>query len=238
MRPERSRANGAGPWLPPLWAAAVQRPTVLESREAIRPWAECQARPRRGCSRAASSSTRGIRRRTIPSSGPGGRCRSGGAGRNPDSVVHRRPSPSRRGPVSAANGSLVPERDAPASEVVGGHGERDAVAGEHADAETTHLARNGGEHGVAVRQMDAKGGIGQDGLHDAVELYRFFLGHRYSVRAGLRKNKGGTGALAKSRLDFSCCKASRKAGGMQRGKAAVAAVIGSPNAARRHLPLP
>src|SRR2546427_5620681 len=37
---------------------------------------------------------------------------------------HRRPSPSRRGPVSAANGSLVPERDAPASEVVGGHGER------------------------------------------------------------------------------------------------------------------
>src|SRR2546427_12518911 len=91
---------------------------------------------------------------------------------------HRRPSPSRRGPVSTANGSLVPERDAPASEVVGGHGERDAVAGEHADAETTHLARNGGEHGVAVRQMAAKGGIGQHGLHAAVELLRFFLGHR------------------------------------------------------------
>src|SRR2546422_2605852 len=147
--------------------------------------------------RAASPGTPGIRRRRIPSSGPGGRCRSGGAGRIPDSVVHRRPSPSRRVPVSAANGSLVPEGDAPASEVVGGYGESDSVAGEHADAETTHLARNGREHGVAVRQMDAKGGIGQHGLHDAVELYRFFLGHRYSVREGLRKNKGGTGALAK-----------------------------------------
>src|SRR2546425_13349570 len=189
MRPERSPANGARPWLPPLWAAAVQRPTVLESREAIRPRAERQARPRRGCNRAASSSTRGIRRRRIPSSGPGGRCRSGGAGRIPDSVVHRRPSPSRRVPVSAANGSLVPEGDAPAGEVIRGHGESDPVAGEHADAETPHLARNGGEHVVAVRQMDAKGGIGQHGLHHAVDLDRFFLGHQDSVREGLRGSR-------------------------------------------------
>src|SRR2546430_13521348 len=33
-----------------------------------------------------------------------------------------------------------------ASEVVRGHGESDPVAGEHADAEAPHLARNGGEH--------------------------------------------------------------------------------------------
>src|SRR3989442_11919858 len=142
----------------------------------------------------------------------GDRSRTGGAGRTPDSVAPRRPCPSRRVPASTAPGSLVPEGDAPAGQVIGGHGESDPVAREHADAEPPHLAGNRGEHVVAVRQMDAKGGIGQHGLYDAVELYRFFLGHRYSVREGRRKRKGGTGALAKSRLDFCCWKASRMSG--------------------------
>src|SRR5437879_11676300 len=157
--------------------------------------------PQEPAAQAASARTRGTRRRRTPSFGPVGRCRTGAADGIPDSGAHRRPSPCRRVPVSTATGSLVPEGDAPAREVIGGQGERDAVAGEHADSEATHLPRNGGEDVVPVRQVNAKGGIGQHVLDDAVDLDRFFLGHRCLVCKGLRNNEGGTRALAKSRLD-------------------------------------
>src|SRR5687767_8167775 len=58
--------------------------------------------------------------------------------------------------MKKASSSLVPEGDAPAGQVIWRYGERDPVAGEHADAEASHLAGNGGEHVVAVRQVDAK----------------------------------------------------------------------------------
>src|SRR2546422_524717 len=192
-----------GPYIPPAPAGAQEREGLRPI--AVRPMSE--ARPvATPPLRAGSARTPRIRRHRIPSSGPGGRCRTGGIGGIPDSGAHRRPSPCRRAPVSAATGSLVPEGDAPTSEVVRGHGESDAVAGEHADAEAPHLARNGGEHVVTVRQVHAKRGIGQHVLHDTVDLYRFFLGHRYSVREGLRQNKGGTGASARSRLDSCWCR--------------------------------
>src|SRR2546422_10474390 len=108
--------------------------------------------------RAGSARTPRIRRHRIPSSGPGGRCRTGGIGGIPDSGAHRRPSPCRRAPVSAATGSLVPEGDAPTSEVVRGHGESDAVAGEHADAEAPHLARNGGEQDRKSTRLNSSHG--------------------------------------------------------------------------------
>src|SRR6266516_179985 len=109
---------------------------------------------------AACAGTHDIRRRRIPSSGPGGRCRTGGAGDIRGSTAHRRPSPSRRGAASGATGSLVAEGDTPASEVVGGDGESHPVSREHADAEATHLSRDRGEHVVAVRQMNTKGRVG------------------------------------------------------------------------------
>src|SRR3989449_10902868 len=175
-----------GPHIPPAPAGAQEREGLRPI--AVRPISE--ARPvATPPLRAGSARTLRIRRHRIPSSGPGGRCRTGGIGGIPDSGAHRRPSPCRRAPVSAATGSLVPEGDAPASQVVRGHGEGDPVAGEHADAETAHLARNGGEHVVAVRQMNPKGGIGQHGLHHAVDLDRFFLGHQDSVREGLRGSR-------------------------------------------------
>src|SRR2546422_4576386 len=161
-----------GPYIPPAPAGAQEREGLRPI--AVRPLSE--ARPvATPPVRAGSPRTLRIRRHRIPSSGPGDRCRTGGIGGIPDSGAHRRPSPCRRVPVSAATGSLVPEGDAPASEVVRGHGESDPVAGEHADAEAPHLARNGGEHVVTVRQVDAKRGIGQHVLHDTVDLYRFFL---------------------------------------------------------------
>src|SRR5881628_4144825 len=187
-----------GPYIPPAPAGAQEREGLRPI--AVRPLSE--ARPvATPPLRAGSARTLRIRRHRIPSSGPGGRCRTGGIGGIPDSGAHRRPSPCRRVPVSAATGSLVPEGDAPACEVIGGQGERDAVAGEHADSEATHLPRNGGEDVVPVRQVNAKGGIGQHVLDDAVDLDRFFLGHRCLVCKGLRNNEGGTRALAKSRLD-------------------------------------
>src|SRR2546427_105596 len=82
------------------------------------------------------------------------RCRSvriGGPAPTPAGGVPRRPRPPGRGPVPPATGSLVREGDAPAGEVVGGHGESPPVAREHGEAKPPHLARNGGEHGVAVR---------------------------------------------------------------------------------------
>src|SRR3989442_1645526 len=141
------------------------------------------------------------------------RCRSvriGGDGseeRRPRRAAHQPLGRARRGDVLLA---IV--GGAAGGRVGGGRGGGPGAAREQGEGEPPHLARNGGEHGVAVRQMDTKGGIGQHGLYDAVQLDRFFLGHRHSVREGLRKNKGGTGALAKSRLDFCCCKASRMAG--------------------------
>src|SRR2546430_16070380 len=89
-----------------------------------------------------------------------------------------RPSPSRHVPAAGATGSLVPERYTPASEVVGGDREGHPVAREHADAEATHLPRDRSEHVMTVRQMHTKRGIGQHVLHDTVDFYRFFLGHR------------------------------------------------------------
>src|SRR5881396_2400553 len=163
-----------GPYIPPAPAGAQEREGLRPI--AVRPLSE--ARPvATPPVRAGSPRTLRIRRHRIPSSGPGGRCRTGAADGIPDSGAHRRPSPCRRVPVSAATGSLVPEGDAPACEVIGGQGERDAVAGEHADSEATHLPRNCGEDVVPVRQVNAKGGIGQHVLDDAVDLDRFFLGH-------------------------------------------------------------
>src|SRR5438876_11913459 len=108
-------------------------------------------------------------------------------------MAHRRPSPIRRGAASGATGSLVPEGDTPASEVVGRDGESHPVAREHADAEATHLSRDRGEHVVAGRQMNTKRGSGQDVLHDTVDLYRFFLGHRsLRARGASQAKKGGT----------------------------------------------
>src|SRR2546425_20341 len=104
-----------GPYIPPAPAGAQEREGLRPI--AVRPLSE--ARPvATPPVRAGSPRTLRIRRHRIPSSGPGGRCRTGGIGGIPDSGAHRRPSPCRRVPVSAATGSLVPEGDAPASEVV------------------------------------------------------------------------------------------------------------------------
>src|SRR5204863_487616 len=109
-----------------------------------------------------------------------------------DSTAHRRPSPSRRVPAVGATGSLVPEGDTPAGEVVGRDGERHPVAREHADAEATHLPRDRGEHVMTVRQMHTKRGIGQHVLHDTVDFYRFFLRHRVPPsRAGATTQRAG-----------------------------------------------
>src|SRR3972149_4353714 len=118
---------------------------------------------------ASSSGERLISRRRWRTSSPTVAGRFDGG----DDVIYRASS----GRLGAATRSLVPEGDAPAREVVRGHGESDSVAGEHADAEASHLARNCGEHVVAVGQMDTKRAVGQHVLYDAVDLYRLFLGH-------------------------------------------------------------
>src|SRR6267378_5164486 len=97
--------------------------------------------------------TRGSRRRTILSSGPGDRFQSQGAGHTADSGAGRRPSsyPPGRGP-----GSLMPEGDATASEVVGRDRKGYAVAGKHSDPESAHLTSHGGEDVVPVAEQHAE----------------------------------------------------------------------------------
>src|SRR5581483_12163969 len=72
---------------------------------------------------------------------------------------------------------LVAKGDASPREIVGRHGDGDAVARENANAELSHLASGGGEQPVAVVQVDAKHGAGQHFSDDAVDLNGFFF-HR------------------------------------------------------------
>jgi hypothetical protein len=51
--------------------------------------------------------------------------------------------------------------------------------------------------------MDAKRGVRQHVFDDAVDLYRFFLSHRYSVREGLRKMKAGPAHWPSPALTFA-----------------------------------
>src|SRR3954451_633358 len=67
--------------------------------------------------------------------------------------------------------------DAGAIEVVGRQLDAHAVAGQDADAEAAHLARDVPEHRVAVVELDAEHGVGQRLDHLALELDLLLLGH-------------------------------------------------------------
>src|SRR2546421_4043257 len=172
------------------WAVACRSVTPLCEVAAGRPATLPLRHP-------ASPGTRDSRSHTTRSSDPGDRCRTEAPRDIPGNAVRRRPSPSRRVPAPAATGSLVPERDASACEVVRRHGERDPVAREHANAEPPHLARNSREHVVPVRQQHAKRGVGQHVLHDAIDLDCFFLGHLFT--SGRRDEPSGRPQLAKAK---------------------------------------
>lgn len=68
----------------------------------------------------------------------------------------------RRASLYGVNSAFVAERDASAGEVVGRDFDLHSIAGEHADAELSHLAAEGREHGVPVIQRDAECRAGED----------------------------------------------------------------------------
>lgn len=70
---------------------------------------------------------------------------------------------------------FVAKGDAPSAQVVGRHGDGDAVAREDSDAELPHLSGRRGEQLVPVRKVHSEHRAREDLRHDAFQLDRFFL---------------------------------------------------------------
>ena len=68
------------------------------------------------------------------------------------------------------------EVDPTLAQVVGGHFDRDPVAGEDADAVFLHSARRIGQRLVPIVELDTKARVGEQLLHGAVELDQIFFG--------------------------------------------------------------
>src|SRR3569832_745360 len=81
---------------------------------------------------------------------------------------------ARRTPV------LVPEVDTALREVVRRHLDRDAVAGENADAVLLHAAGCVGDHLVPVVELHTAAGVRQNFVHHAFELEHLFFRHSIS----------------------------------------------------------
>src|SRR5438105_1109473 len=91
-------------------------------------------------------------------------------------------SPSRRlrsshQPVSCAS-HFVAKYDSSSGEVVRRHLNGYPISLKHANAKAPHVAAERREHGVAVRELDAKGRVGQHFGHLTFKLNRFFFRHR------------------------------------------------------------
>src|SRR6266568_7114563 len=89
----------------------------------------------------------------------------------------RRRSRAASASTPGGSGSLVPVGDATAGEIVRRHRERHAVAGQDANAETAHLAGQGGEHVMAVLEQHAEHRVGQHVGDHAIHLNRIYFGH-------------------------------------------------------------
>src|SRR6476646_5722451 len=77
-------------------------------------------------------------------------------------------------------GVLVPEVDAALVEVVRRHLHRHAVTRKDTDAVLLHPSRRIGDHLVAIVELHAAARVGQDLVHDTLELQHLFLGHARS----------------------------------------------------------
>ena len=71
----------------------------------------------------------------------------------------------------------VAKGDATLAQIVGGHLQGHAVAGQDADAVFAHLAAGVGHQLMAVFQGDAIAHVGQDLVDLAVHFNQFFFGH-------------------------------------------------------------
>src|SRR5438132_13545374 len=70
---------------------------------------------------------------------------------------------------------LVAEVDPTLAQIVGGHFDRDPVAGEDADAVFLHSTGRIGQRLVPIVELDAKSRVGEQLLHGAVELDQIFF---------------------------------------------------------------
>ena len=66
-------------------------------------------------------------------------------------------------------------------QIIGGHLDLNAVAGQNTDAVLAHLACRMCDDLMAVFQLDPKRRIGQEFLHDTGKFERIFLGHVVSI---------------------------------------------------------
>lgn len=84
---------------------------------------------------------------------------------------------------------LVAVGDAAFGEVVGGHLDGDAIAGENADAIAAEFASEVGENGAFLVKLDAEEPTGKFFHNGARDFYRILFTHRaienYSVLGGL-----------------------------------------------------
>src|SRR5262249_55766032 len=95
--------------------------------------------------------------------------------------------------------SLEPINDATLGEVIWSHLDQHLVAGQHADAVLAHAAGRVGDDFMAVLELDAKVGVGEELRHRARKFQLFFLRHSTSSvtdvalsRAALPGNRRGT----------------------------------------------
>ncbi|CFP70013.1 Uncharacterised protein [Bordetella pertussis] len=79
------------------------------------------------------------------------------------------------------------EVDTALGQVVGGHFQRHAVAGQDADAVLAHAARRVGADFDAVVQFDAIAAVGQHFVHDAIQFDQFFFRHQVLLVKGGRR---------------------------------------------------
>lgn len=91
-------------------------------------------------------------------------------------MAWRAGSASAEGALTAAALDLLPEDDASAIQVIGGHLDDDAITDQGADAVLLHLARRIGEDFVLIIQSDPEPALRQQFGDDTVELDQFFLG--------------------------------------------------------------
>ena len=79
---------------------------------------------------------------------------------------------------------FVTEDDPSAGQVVRRNLDRDAIALQHTNSKTAHVATQRGEDGVSIGLLHSKCRVGQHFGHLSFELYWFFLGHETSRKGG------------------------------------------------------
>src|SRR5690606_8042433 len=89
--------------------------------------------------------------------------------------------------------------DAGLAQIVGGHFERDFVAGQNADVVLAHFSTGVRDDGVAVVKGDAKTGVGKDLSDESTHFNKFFFSHVFSLR-GRTESRAACWRMERKRL--------------------------------------